>query len=86
MELGLEAGWGSVDPEAIAIAAQRKRALREAMCKLSAADGEVLILRDLAGLRSAEAAEVLGIGERALKSACTEHVCAWRVCFEQRKG
>ena len=68
MELGLEAGWGSDDPEAIAIAAEQKGALRKALSLLSAEDQEVLILRDLEGLRASEAAGLLGIGERALKS------------------
>lgn len=68
MQLGLHAGWGSDDPEAIAIAAERKGALRKALSLLSAEDREVLVLRDLEGLRGSEAAEVLGIGERALKS------------------
>lgn len=68
MQLGLDAGWGSDDPEAIAIAAERKGALRKALSLLSPEDREVLILRDLEGLRGSEAAEVLGIGERALKS------------------
>jgi RNA polymerase sigma-70 factor (ECF subfamily) len=68
MQLGLDAGWGSDDPEAIAIAAERKGALRKALSLLSAEDREVLVLRDLEGLRGAEAAEVLGVGERALKS------------------
>ena len=68
MELGVDAGWGSADPEAIAIAAERRGALTRAMEMLSPEDREVLILRDLEGLRGSEAAEVLGIGERALKS------------------
>ena len=68
MQLGIGAGWGSDDPETIAIAAERKGALRTALAMLSPADQEVLILRDLEGLRAAEAAEVLGIQERALKS------------------
>jgi len=68
LTLGIDAGWGSDDPEAIAIAAERKETLRAAMSTLSAEDQEVLILRDLEGLRGAEAAEVLGISERALKS------------------
>jgi len=67
-QLGVQAGWGSDDPEAIAIASERKGALRRAMASLSAEDQEVLILRDLEGLRGSEAAEVLGIGLRALKS------------------
>jgi RNA polymerase sigma-70 factor (ECF subfamily) len=68
MQLGIEAGWGSDDPEAIAIASERNGALREAMSSLSAEDQEVIILRDLEGLRGPEAANVLGIGERAVKS------------------
>jgi RNA polymerase sigma-70 factor (ECF subfamily) len=68
MTLGLEAGWGSDNPEALAIAAQRRDALKRALQGLPEADREVLILRDLEGLRAAEAAQVLGIGERALKS------------------
>ena len=68
LELGVQAGWGSADPEAIAIAAERTGALRKALSTLSAEDQEVLILRDLEGLRGAEAAKLLGIGERALKS------------------
>jgi RNA polymerase sigma-70 factor (ECF subfamily) len=68
MKLGLEAGWGSDDPEALAMAAQRKETLQGALRTLSSDDQEVLILRDIEGLRGPEAAEVLGIGERALKS------------------
>ena len=68
MNLGLDAGWGSSDPETIAIAAERKDTLRKALSTLSAEDQEVLILRDIEGLRGSEAAEVVGVGERALKS------------------
>ena len=68
MKLGLEAGWGSDDPEALAIAAERKATLQRALRTLSSDDQEVLILRDIEGLRGPEASEVLGIGERALKS------------------
>jgi len=68
MQLGLDAGWGSDDPEAIAIVAEREGALRNALSQLSVEDREVLVLRDLEGLRGSEAAKLLGIGERALKS------------------
>jgi RNA polymerase sigma-70 factor (ECF subfamily) len=68
MQLGLDAGWGSEDPEALAIAAERDELLRRAMGELCTEDQEVLILRDVEGLSGIEAAEVLGIGERALKS------------------
>lgn len=68
MTLGLEAGWGSDNPEALAIAAERRDTLARALHGLSSGDREVLILRDVEGLRGPEAAEVLGIGKRALKS------------------
>ena len=68
MQLGLDAGWGSADPEAIAIAAEQRAALRAAMSRLCGDDQEVLVLRDLEGLSGSEAAEVLGISVRALKS------------------
>jgi RNA polymerase sigma-70 factor (ECF subfamily) len=68
MSLGLEAGWGSPNPEAIAIAAERRSVLRTAISQLSPSDQEVLVLRDLEGLDGSEAAEVLGISERAMKS------------------
>ncbi|MGB5348669.1 MAG: sigma-70 family RNA polymerase sigma factor, partial [Polyangiales bacterium] len=68
MTLGREAGWGSDDPEALAIAAERRSALTSALQSLSAGDREVLILRDVEGLSGQEAADVLGIKSRALKS------------------
>lgn len=68
MQLGLEAGWGSDDPEALAIAAERRDVLTAALQSLSPEDQEVLVLRDIEGLRGPQAAEVVGIGERALKS------------------
>lgn len=68
MQFGLDAGWGSEDPEVLAIAAEREELLRRAMGDLCTEDQEVLILRDVEGLSGIEAAEVLGIGERALKS------------------
>ncbi len=68
MQLGLDAGWGSEDPEALAIAAERRDLLSSALASLGAADREVLVLRDIEGLSGAEAAEVLGVGQRALKS------------------
>lgn len=68
MTLGREAGWGSDNPEALAIAAQRRDTLTRAVQTLSPVDREVLILRDIEGLSGPEAAEVLGITGRALKS------------------
>lgn len=68
MTLGREAGWGSDDPEALAIAAQRRDTLTRALQTLSPSDREVLILRDIEGLSGQEAAEVLAITGAALKS------------------
>jgi RNA polymerase sigma-70 factor (ECF subfamily) len=68
MTLGRDAGWGSDNPEALAIAAQRRDTLTRALQTLSPGDREVLILRDIEGLSGQEAAEVLGITGRALKS------------------
>jgi RNA polymerase sigma-70 factor (ECF subfamily) len=68
MTLGREAGWGSDDPEALAIAAERRGALTSALRSLSPGDREVLILRDVEGLSGQEAADVLRIKSRALKS------------------
>lgn len=68
MNLGVGAGWGTENPEALAIAAERRDVLQRALGTLAPADREVLVLRDVYGLRGAEAAKALGIGERALKS------------------
>lgn len=84
MTLGLEAGWGSDNPEALAIAAQRRESLASALRKLSSDDREVLILRDIEGLRGPEAAEVLGIGEPALKSRL--HRARLRLAVALRAG
>ena len=63
--LGVAAGWGR--PGA-AVGEETRLGVREAFERLAAADRAVLVLRDLEGLSTDEAAAVLGIGERALKS------------------
>ena len=68
LKLGLDAGWGSDDPEATAIAAEQEGILRKALATLSAEDQQALILRDVEGLRGTESAKILGIGEQALRS------------------
>lgn len=68
MTLGREAGWGSDNPETLAIAAQRRDTLTRALQTLTPGDREVLILRDIEGLSGQEAAEVLAITGAALKS------------------
>ncbi|MGB8224195.1 MAG: sigma-70 family RNA polymerase sigma factor [Polyangiales bacterium] len=68
MKLGLDAGWGSDNPESLAMAAERDEMLHHALRTLSSDDQEVLVLRDMEGLSGAEAAQILEINERALKS------------------
>lgn len=84
MTLGLQAGWGSDNPEALALAAERRDTLARALESLSSGDREVLILRDIEGLRGPEAAEVLGLGERALKSRL--HRARLRLAVALRSG
>ena len=66
--LGAEAGWGAPDPETLAILAERQQLLARALASLSPQDREVLILRDIEQLTGEEAAHVLGVQLRAMKS------------------
>ena len=66
--LGGEAGWGAVDPEAMAIRAEQRDRLEAAIGRLSPSDREVLILRDIEQLSGAETAAMLGVQLRAMKS------------------
>lgn len=66
--LGAEAGWGSEDPESCFSRLQLREKLGAALERLSPSDREVIVLRDVEGLAGSEAAEVLGITLRALKS------------------
>jgi RNA polymerase sigma-70 factor, ECF subfamily len=67
-ELGLQAGWGTSDPEADAIRRQRRDSVARALDSLDADDRRVLVLRDLEQLSGEEAADVLGLTLPALKS------------------
>lgn len=67
-KLGADAGWGSVDPESLAVLAERRQTLQRALAQLSDADREVLTLRDIEQLNGADTCEVLGIELRAMKS------------------
>ena len=62
--IGARAGWGA---EHIEAAYELGRVL-ETIATLSPIHSEVLVLRDLEGLSTREAAEVLGIQEAAVKS------------------
>jgi RNA polymerase sigma-70 factor, ECF subfamily len=67
-ELGVRAGWGGPDPEALAVAAEHRERLAAAFAALAPEDREVITLRDLEGLSGEEAAALLGIGVAAMKS------------------
>lgn len=66
-ELGVRAGWGA-DPEALAIAGERRDLLDEEWKRLTAEDQEILTLRDLEGLSGEETAHMLAITLPAMKS------------------
>lgn len=66
--LGVEAGWGSEDPETIALAAERHDLLRVAFASLDDEAREVLTLRDLEELSGDDTAALLGVSLAAMKS------------------
>lgn len=67
--LGLEAGWGDeADPEALFARAEDRAALTRALESLSEEDREVILLRDVEGFSGEEAAALVGVQVRALKS------------------
>ena len=66
--LGVEAGWGSEDPETMALAAERRDLLRAAFDTLDDEAREVLTCRDLEGLSGEETAALLGVSVAAMKS------------------
>ncbi len=66
--LGAAAGWGAPSPERRADAAQQLRAVQHALAVLSPADREVIDLRDIEGLSGDEAAAVLELPLRTMKT------------------
>lgn len=67
--LGLLAGWGAPpEPEAELEAEGRRLRLAESLASLSAADRELLVLRDVEDLDGAAVAELLAIPLAAMKS------------------
>lgn len=66
--LGIEAGWGSEDPETIALAGERHDLLRVAFASLDDESREVLTLRDLEELSGEDTAALLGLSLAAMKS------------------
>ncbi len=67
-ELGMQAGWGGSNPEALALAAEHRELLTSAFAALTADDREILTLRDLEGLSGEDAAGLLGLSLPAMKS------------------
>jgi RNA polymerase sigma-70 factor, ECF subfamily len=67
-ELGRAAGWGGPDPEALALASERRELLAAAFEALTPEDREVITLRDLEGLSGEQTAALLGVGLAAMKS------------------
>lgn len=60
-ELGARAGWGSEDPEQLLLASLRRDALHAAFSRLSDADREILVLRDLEDLTGETVANILDL-------------------------
>lgn len=67
-ELGIRAGWGGANPEALAIAAQDRDRVAAAFASLDDGDREILTLRDLEDVAGADVAECLGLSLSAMKS------------------
>ena len=68
VELGVRAGFGSEDPERIALGAERREVLGEALASLGPEDREIIVLRDLEAIPGEECAEALGLTVPAMKS------------------
>jgi len=66
--LALAAGWGSEDPERIALRSQDHAALRRALSRLPSEYREILNLRDIQGMPGTTVATVLGLSVPAMKS------------------
>lgn len=68
MALGLEAGWGQVGPEQALERVETTERLAWALASLDPEDREILVLRELEGLRGNEVAELLELTLSAVKS------------------
>jgi len=67
-ELGVQAGWGSEDPETATVRREQHDAVARALDMLAPEDRRVLVLRDLEQLSGDETAAVLGLTLPAMKS------------------
>lgn len=66
--LAVRAGWGARSPETLAILAQDRQRLEQAIENLSPGERDAILLRDIEGLSGEETAAVLGISLSAVKS------------------
>lgn len=82
--LGRAAGWGSEDPESLAIRAERREEFRRALDSLDEQGREIVVLRDLEGLSGRETAGLLGISVAAMKSRL--HRARLQLSAELRAG
>lgn len=82
-DLGVQAGWGSEDPEQQLLATLRRDALQAAFERLTESEREILVLRDLEGLAGDTVASILGLSLVAMKSRL--HRARLRIAAEVRK-
>jgi RNA polymerase sigma-70 factor (ECF subfamily) len=66
--LAIRAGWGSDDPESLAMLAEDRQRLEKALAALPREEREILFLRQWQRLSGEETVAVLGIGLAAAKS------------------
>lgn len=67
MELGLAAGWSQPEPERYIEALEDRSRLQRSLDSLESHDRQVLVLRELEELTTKQTAQVLGIGESAVR-------------------
>lgn len=84
LELGVNAGWSEESPEAEVSRAEAREHLSWALAALSAADREVLVLRELEGLSGAQTAAILGLDLAGMKSRL--HRARLRLMAAVRQG
>ncbi len=82
--LGRAAGWGEDDPESLAVLAEDRDRLRQALDSLRPNDREILLLRDLEGMRGDRTCVVLGLSQAAMKSRL--HRARLRLAVAVRAG
>lgn len=66
--LALQAGWGTANPESLAILAEDQNRLKQALAALPKDEREILLLREWEKISGDEAAALLGISQAAMKS------------------